>query len=136
MKFKFNGTIDDLKLKYSDARDKFNKTQKKSSLAISVFLRGNMLEVCVERAQSGNYFFTAPIVERDGYLELEADIIPDRDMKMRWYDWVCFSLVFVVTLIPMLIACAFTKSSPFGTKKKRTQRLRSYMCEYLECEEL
>lgn len=137
MKFRFCGDIDSFTKKYSEARDKFNKEHPSKSFPLVVYLRGGRLEVGIEKGQNGgSYWFNAPIVERNGYLELEAEIEADKDMRMRWYDWIGFSLLFIIVCIPMLIACLVTKSSPFGTKKKRIARLRSYMCEYLGCEEI
>lgn len=136
MKFRFQGTIDELTKKYSEARDRFNKDNPSKNFGLVAYLRAGSIEIGIEKGQNGGcYWFNAPIVEKDGYIELEGDILPDRDMKMRWYDWISVSLIFIITFIPMLFACIFTKSTPFGTKKKREMRLRKYMCEYLDCEE-
>ncbi len=136
MKFRFRGNVEDFTKKYSEAKDKFNKNNPSRHSPLVVYLRGGKIEVGVETSQNCNYRYIAPITVYDDYLEFDGEISPDKDMKMRWYDWLGFSIIFIITCIPMAIACLITKSSPFGTKKKRIQRLRSYMCEYLGCEEL
>lgn len=135
MKFKFKGTIDDFVKKYSEARDSYNREHPNKSFALSAYLRGGKIEIGVEKGKNGGgYWFIAPIVEDNGYIELEGDIFADADMRMRWYDWISFAFIFIITLIPMLIACVFTKSTPFSSKKKREARLKSYLCDYMGCE--
>lgn len=137
MKFRFHGSIEDFTRKYSDARDEFNKNNPSRHFPLVVYLRAGKLEVGVEKGENGgSYWFCSPITVNDDFLEFEGEIKPDKDMKMRWYDWIGFGLLFIITCIPMAIACLITKSTPFGTKKKRIKRLRSYMCEYLGCEEI
>lgn len=135
MKFVFRGTIDEFVEKYSVARDNFNKENPSKSFALVAYLRAGYIEIGIEKGTTGGaYWFKAPVMEKDGCITLEGDILPDSDMRMRWYDWILFGLISVVTCIPMLLACIFTKSTPFGTKKKREARLTSYLCDYLGCE--
>ncbi len=134
MKFRFKGSIEDLTRSYADAKNDFNAKNPSKSSPLSVRLHDDKIEIDTETGASGVYRFVAPLDIHEDYIDLEGEIVADRDMRMRWYDWIGLSIVFVITCIPMLIACLITKSSPFGTKKKREARLRSYMCEYLNCE--
>lgn len=137
MKFRFNGTLDEFVKKYSEARDLFNKENPSKHFTLVAYLRAGNIEIGVEKGKNGGaYWFKSPVVEKDGYIELEGDILPDKDMKMRWYDWIVFSLVFILTCIPMLFACIFTKSTPFSTKRKREKRLQTYLCDYLGCTQI
>lgn len=137
MKFRYNGTLDDFVKNYSDAKDRFNKENPSKHFSLVTYIRAGKIEIGVEKGKNGgSYWFISPLTEKDGYIELEGDIVPDADMKMRWYDWIIFGLVFVITLIPMLFACIFTRSTPFSSKKKRAKRLRTYLCKYLGCEEI
>lgn len=137
MKFRFNGSLDEFVKKYSEARDTFNKENRIRGFELVVYLRAGKIEIGIEKGKDGgSYWFCAPIVEGDGYIELEGEIKPDCDMRMRWYEWIGFGVVFAIVIIPLLIACLFTKSSPFSTKKSREKRLTTYMCKYLGCEKL
>lgn len=137
MKFRFNGSLDDFIKNYSVAKERFNKDHPNKSFELVVYLRGGRIEIGVEKGKNGGcWWFNAPVVERDGYIELDGEISPDRDMKMRWYEWIGFGLLCVVLCVPMLLASLFTKSSPFSSKKQREDRLRAYLCEYLGCEEI
>ena len=137
MKFRFNGSLDEFIKKYSEARDRFNKENPNKSFQLVVYLRGGSIEIGVEKGKAGaGYWFNSPIVEKDGCLELEGDILPDADTIMRWYEWIGFGIVFAIVCIPLLFACLFTKSTPFSSNKKREKRLRLYLCDYLGCEEI
>ena len=137
MKFKFHGNTEDLTKRYKEARDAFNKENRSRSSALIAYLKKDSLEIGVDNTRGGiGYWFCPSIVEHDGYIELEGDIKPDKDARMRWYDWLGFSVLLIIACVPILVACLVTKSTPFGTKKKRIKRLRSYMCKYLGCEEI
>ena len=137
MKFRFKGTIDDFIKNYSIQRDKFNRENRTRGFELVVYLRAGFIEIGVEKGKNGaGYWYKSPIVERNGYIELDGEILPDSDTKMRWYEWIIFVLILVVIAIPLLFACIFTKSLPFSTAKKRKKRLCAYLCDYLGCEEI
>lgn len=137
MKFRYNGTLDEFIKEYSVKRDKFNKENRVRGFELVVYLRAGFIEIGVENGKNGvGYWFKAPVVERDGYVELEGEILPDGDARMRWYEWGLLGLLCVILCIPLLLACLFTKSFPFSTQRGRENRLRAYLCEYLGCEEI
>lgn len=138
MKFKFNGSLDEFIKKYSEATKLFNKENKALGFELVVYLRAGKIEIGVDRGKDGfgGYWFISPVVEKDGDIEFESEIKPDRDMRMKWFDWVEFVFLSFLLAIPMLIACIFTKSLPFSTKKSREKRLTTYMCKYLGCEKI
>lgn len=135
MKFRFKGTIDEFVKKYSEARDSFNEENRTRGFELLVYLRGGFIEIAVEKGKNGiGYWFKAPVVEKDGYVELDGEILPDSDAKMRWYEWILLGLLVTALCVPLFLACIFTKSLPFSTKKKRKKRLCAYLCDYLGCE--